>query len=282
MALRPAERRERLKALGLIAPLFLFIVISFLVPILVMLNNAVYDPDMAENLPQTTGRAAASGTARTLPCEEVFAAFAADLKQAQQSKIVALVGKRLNYEISGIQSKVIATGRKLDKIEAGPWKEAVIAIDQIWNELDTWATIKRAAVVLHALYLLAMLDLRQGVDGCIEQVPADRAVYIDILEPTLGICLLVTFCTLILGYPVAYMLATLPQTNRQHPDDLRAAAVLDLAAGAHHGLDHPAAGWRRLRAVHERHRHHLDLQSARVHGRRAAAVQDALRHRAWP
>ena len=56
-----------------------------------------------------------------------------------------------------------------------------------------------------------MLDLRQGADGSIEQVPADRAIYKDILIRTLGISLLVTLMTLILGYPVAYLLATSPQ-----------------------------------------------------------------------
>ncbi|MGL4591751.1 MAG: ABC transporter permease, partial [Aestuariivirga sp.] len=53
VALARAERRERLKALGLVLPLFAFIVLSFLVPIFVMLYNAVYDPDVAENLPTT-------------------------------------------------------------------------------------------------------------------------------------------------------------------------------------------------------------------------------------
>ncbi len=44
--LRQAERREVLRAFLLIAPLFLFIVISFLIPIVVMLKNAFYDPDV--------------------------------------------------------------------------------------------------------------------------------------------------------------------------------------------------------------------------------------------
>ena len=125
--------------------------------------------------------------------------------------MVALIGKRLNYEISGIRSKVIATGRKVGASRQGPYKDAVIAIDKIWGEPETWATIKRSSSSYTPFYLLAMLDMRQGVDGSIEQVPADRAVYIDILKRTLGISLLVTFCTLILGYPVAYMLATTPQ-----------------------------------------------------------------------
>jgi putative spermidine/putrescine transport system permease protein len=42
-------------------------------------------------------------------------------------------------------------------------------------------------------------------------VASNRAIYVDILLRTIGISLLVTVCTLILGYPVAYMLATLPQ-----------------------------------------------------------------------
>ena len=61
VALARAERRERIKALGLVTPLFAFIVLSFLIPILVMLYNAVYDPDVAENLPHDRGGAAAMG-----------------------------------------------------------------------------------------------------------------------------------------------------------------------------------------------------------------------------
>lgn len=209
-ALARAQRRDRLKALGLISPLFLFIVLSFLTPIIVMLYNAVYDPDVAQNLPQTVV-ALEQWDGKDLPSEEVFAAFATDMKAAQQSKMVALVGKRLNYEISGIRSKVIATGRKAAALEAGPYKDAVIAMDKVWGEAETWATIKRSSSVYTPFYVLAMLDMRQGVDGGVERVPADRAVYIDILKRTLGLSLLVTITTLILGYPVAYMLATTPQ-----------------------------------------------------------------------
>jgi putative spermidine/putrescine transport system permease protein len=209
-ALARAQRRERLKALGLVLPLFAFIILSFVVPILVMLYNAVYDPDVAENLPATV-EALQQWDGQGLPSEEVFAAFVADMKTAQQNKQVALVGKRLNYEISGIRSKVIATGRKVTALEQAPYKDAVIAIDKVWGEPETWSTIKRSSSVYTPFYLLAMLDMRQGADGSVESVPADRAVYIDILKRTLGISLLVTVLTLILGYPVAYMLATSPQ-----------------------------------------------------------------------
>ncbi|MFN4143895.1 ABC transporter permease [Aestuariivirga sp.] len=209
-ALARAERRERLKALGLVLPLFAFIVLSFVVPILVMLYNSVHDPDVAENMPRTI-EALRQWDGKDLPSEETFAALAADLAEAHRTKQVALIGKRLNYEISGIRSKVIATGRKAAALEQGPYKEAIIAMDKVWANPDTWATIKRSSSDWTPFYILAMLDLRQGADGSIEQVPADRAIYKDILIRTLGISLLVTLMTLILGYPVAYLLATSPQ-----------------------------------------------------------------------
>jgi putative spermidine/putrescine transport system permease protein len=208
--LAQAERRERLKSLGLIAPLFFFIVITFLMPIIWMLVNAIYDTDIRDNLP-TTVEALRDWDGKALPDEPVFAALAQDVKVAHQSKQTALIGKRLNYEISGIRSKVITTGRKLSAIERGPWKDAIIAVDPIWGDIETWATIKRDSGAFTPFYLLAMLDLRQTADGAVMHMPADRSIYVDILWRTFKISLFVTLSTLILGYPVAYMLATLPQ-----------------------------------------------------------------------
>jgi putative spermidine/putrescine transport system permease protein len=209
-ALARAERREKLKAMGLVLPLFAFIVLSFVVPIVVMLYNAVYDPDIADNLPQTV-TALQQWDGKDLPSEEVFAAFVADMKEAQKNKQAALVGKRLNYEMSGIRSKVITTARKVGTLNEAPFKDAVIAIDKAWGDTETWATIKRSSSAYTPFYILATLDLRQAPDGSVESVPANRAVYLDILMRTLGIALFVTLMTLIFGYPVAYLLATSPQ-----------------------------------------------------------------------
>jgi putative spermidine/putrescine transport system permease protein len=209
--LRQAEFRERLRALTLIAPLFIFIVLTFLFPIGAMMKRAVYDPSIAESLPRTT-TALAQWDGKDVPGEEAFAAMAADLK-AGTTQTAALVGKRLNYEIPALKSKVVVTARKLGKIEQGPWKEAFIGIDPIWGGKDTWAVIKRSSSSLTPFYLLGVLDLRQAADGSIERMPADRTIYVQILFRTLGISFLVTLCTLILGYPVAYLLATLPQRH---------------------------------------------------------------------
>jgi putative spermidine/putrescine transport system permease protein len=132
------------------------------------------------------------------------------MKAAHRAKSSAKIGKRLNYEVPTLKSKVTVTARKLDKVEQGPWKEAVIGIDPVWGQSETWATIKRASSAYTPFYLLNVLDLKQQADGSITRVEEDRRVYKQILLRTLGISALVTLLTLILGYPVAYMLATLP------------------------------------------------------------------------
>jgi putative spermidine/putrescine transport system permease protein len=203
-------RREQLRALALIAPLFLFICISFVMPIFIMLKNAVYDPDVRDAMPATVA-ALSNWDGKQVPGEETFAAFASDMKAAQKAKTAAQIGKRLNYEIPTLKSKVTVTARKLDKIEQGPWKEAVIAIDPVWDSVETWATIKRASSAYTPFYLLNVLDLKQSPTGNLESVDANRAVYKQILFRTLGISTLVTLLTLILGFPVAYILATTNQ-----------------------------------------------------------------------
>jgi putative spermidine/putrescine transport system permease protein len=202
-------RREQIKALALIAPLFLFIILSFLFPIVQMLQNAFYDPDIQETMPLTV-EAISKWDGKDIPNEDIFTAFVTDLKAAHKSKTSAKIGKRLNYEISALKSKTVVTARKLDKIGAGPWKEAVIALDPVWGERETWATIKRASSAYTPFYLLNVLDLKQQADGTVVGVDENRRIYKQILLRTLGISLLVTLLTLVLGYPVAYMLATTP------------------------------------------------------------------------
>lgn len=210
LKLRQTMRREQIRAMLLIAPLFIFILLTFLLPIGRMLTNAVWDPDIRDNMPATVAAIAGwDGTA--LPDEKVFEAFATDMKAAHKAKVSALIGKRLNYEIPTLKSKVTVTARKLDKIEQGPWKEAVIGLDPIWNEVNTWAAIKRASSALTPFYMLNVLDLEQSPTGGLQGVSEQRAVYKQILLRTLGISALVTLLTLVLGYPVAFMLATLPQ-----------------------------------------------------------------------
>jgi putative spermidine/putrescine transport system permease protein len=207
--LQRAERRRRIRAVLLVVPLFLFLALTFVLPIATLLLKSVYDPELANAMPQT--RAAISGwDGRDLPPEEVFAAFAADLRTANQAKTTGFIGKRLNYELGGIRSVVIKTSRELAKLQAGPWKETILAINPIWEKRDTWVVIKRAVKPITPFYVLAAADLRLDTDGNLVRAPADQSIFVTILARTLWIASLVTVLTLLLGYPIAYLLASLP------------------------------------------------------------------------
>src|SRR6185369_5434738 len=77
-------------------------------------------------------------------------------------------------------------------------------------ERGTWTVMQHAVGPYSSFYLLAALDRRLGADGQIEATLPEQAIFIDVFERTFGISLVVTVLCLILGYPVAYLLASLP------------------------------------------------------------------------
>jgi putative spermidine/putrescine transport system permease protein len=207
--LQRAERRRRIRAVLLVVPLFLFLALTFVLPIATLLLKSVYDPELANTMPQTRA-AIAAWDGRDLPSEDVFAAFAADMRTANEQKTTGFIGKRLNYEIGGIRSIVIKTARELAKLQAGPWKDAILHLNPIWGKRDTWVIMKRAVKPLTPFYVLAAADLRLDADGDVVKAPADQSIFLTVFGRTLWIASLVTALTLLLGYPIAYLLASLP------------------------------------------------------------------------
>jgi putative spermidine/putrescine transport system permease protein len=207
--LRRAERVQRLRAIGLVLPLFLFILIVFVTPIIILMTRAVDNPEIADSLPLTSA-ALANWDRTDIPGEDVFAAFAVDLVAAQKNKATGLIGKRLNYEMPGTRSKVLQAGRAAEKLTAAPYKEAFLKIDPLWGEIETWKVLERASHRNTSFYLLKAVDLQCSADDEIVNVAPDQALFRDVFIRTLGISTLVTVATLLLGFPLAYMLATLP------------------------------------------------------------------------
>jgi putative spermidine/putrescine transport system permease protein len=210
LSLRRAEFRGKLRALGLVAPLLFFIVVSFIAPIGVMLYKAIENPEIHENLPRVT-QALKGWNGISVPDESVFAALAQDLKETQRARTTGLVGKRINYEIAGSRSRLLKTGRDIEKTEVGPWKDAFIKSDEIWGTHDFWSVLKRSSEPLTTFYLVSALDLRYDGEGRLVNTAADQAIFRDIYLRTFWISFFVTLATLVLGYPIAYLLATLPK-----------------------------------------------------------------------
>lgn len=207
--LRRAERMNKLRAFGLVAPLLLFILVTFVAPITDMLRRSVQDTELSEVWP-TTAQAIGSWTDRSkVPDEAVFAALAKDLHTSYKDRTLPTAARRLNYAVSNGRSLVFGTARKLPDSSEN-WTDTLTQIDKRWGEIPTWQAINQASGPLTGFFILQAMDLRQLANGDIVSVDPDSAIYIDILERTFTVAFAVTFLCILLGFPVAYLLANLP------------------------------------------------------------------------
>jgi putative spermidine/putrescine transport system permease protein len=126
--LQRTERKRKLRAVALVMPLFLFIIVAFVTPIGVMLFNSVHDDEFLTNLPRTMA-ALQTWDGKDLPDEAVYAALAEDFKVAWKAHTAAEIGNRMNYEMPGARSNVMSSARTASKLTAGPYKQAMIATD---------------------------------------------------------------------------------------------------------------------------------------------------------
>ena len=143
-SLARALRAQKLRSLMLIAPLLIFVLVSFLFPIGDMLLRSVENQIVPNTLPRTVEALAdwdpASGEA---PGEPAFAALHADLLVAVEAKTHTRLGTRLNYEDSGMSSLMRGAGRDIEDMDPGqPFKAQFIDADEDWGEPPVWRTIK--------------------------------------------------------------------------------------------------------------------------------------------
>ncbi|WP_127112571.1 ABC transporter permease [Shimia sediminis] len=212
-SLNRALRLQKMRALALIAPLLLFVLLTFIIPIGQMLFRSVENDIVATTLPRTVVALqswdAASGVA---PDEAVYTALAADLHDAAKAKTHTRVGSRLNYETPGISSLFRKAGRKAKKwdVEAdGPFKEQFIKIAKGWGDPDVWRTIQTYSPKYTNGYFLNAADMQKGADGA-EIRPESERIYITLFKRTLIMSLIITGSCIVLAYPVAWILANLP------------------------------------------------------------------------
>lgn len=215
--LRAAQTRKRLGALALIAPLAIFLLLTFVAPIVALLQRAIENPEVATTLPQTVAVLSKWDRKSALP-DQAFSALAEDLARAKEDTTAGNLARRLNIELSGARSLVMGTARAMPLRDAdgkalspAAAREAIIALNAQWGQPDVWRVIAQNGSVYSPYYLLASLDLRQNVFGDIEAAAPESAIYRTIFGRTLWMSAVVTLIALLLAYPLAYWLSTMPE-----------------------------------------------------------------------
>jgi len=208
-ALRRAERRDRLRSLLLAAPLLLLLTLSFALPIVLLLSRAVYDPTVADALPRTS-RVLGDWDGKGVPGDAAFAALGEDFKENQAKGTAYELAKSLNARLPGARSQVLKTVRKLEGTSDTPVAEIVKSVP-FWSQTSTWVTVEAATHRLTSFYLLGALDLKWNAQGRLERVPPEQAIFVQVFIRTFMVAAIVTLGTLILGFPLAYLMANAPK-----------------------------------------------------------------------
>ncbi len=135
-------RLQKLRALGLIAPLLIFIMISFVIPIGDMLFRSVENQLVSEVLPRTTSYL----EAETIddhwePPNDLFWHLYVDLAIASEVKTHTRVGSRLNYEKTGISSLFRKSGRSIKRFGADVYQKAITKVYPELVSVESWEKI---------------------------------------------------------------------------------------------------------------------------------------------
>lgn len=200
--------KSRLRAFLLVLPILLFLLVTFLIPIAYFLFQGIYDSTFSSIMPQTT-KALSDWDAKSEPTEEMYAALVADMVVAREDRTIGKVATRVNRSLPGTRSLFTSTARKVGNIGA-PYKVSLPGIKKKWQNIEVWQAMKTASRKFTPGYYAAALDLKLQSDGSITRQDENRRIHLILMTRTLQISFLVTLFCLILGYPIAYLLATLP------------------------------------------------------------------------
>ena len=232
VSLRKSLRRTKIRSFLLILPPLLFLLLMFVTPIGSLLSRSIDDIKINEAFPQTFAQYEEWEDKSQLPSEEMFAAVVNDIRTTIKIKdsegndigknLLGRSGTRMTYEYSGWKSlinKTVKEALKVDKKSKeavkpfkweAPYKEKMIKRDKRWAKVEFWQSLGAMKDPYTMGYYLNAVDLKYDANKNIVQKAEYLRIYKTIWVRTLKVSLMVTLFCLLLAYPVAYLLATLP------------------------------------------------------------------------
>ena len=209
-ALSRAEARRKWRAFALTLPLLMFLLLTLLVPLAALLQRGVENPEVANTLPATI-EALHGWDRHEAPGPAAYAALIKDLARLPDSSDAGALARRLNSEVPGARSMVMGAFRALP-LQGTPEsiRDQLIDKDARWGEAPFWRAIAKNGARWTPDYLLASVDLQRDALGQVERMPEEQRAFGGILLRTFHISFVVTVLCLLLGYPLAWWLASLP------------------------------------------------------------------------
>ena len=215
VSLKKTERKNKIKAFLLVFPLLLFIIVTFVVPIGDMLLRSVDDSQINEVYGKTFEEYKKWDKEKDkLPPEAVYKALFNDIAYGDKIQIGRSI-TRMNYSKSGWKSLIKKTRRQIKKIvksEEFPtsYKDALIEINIGWADPTFWYSMSQMLSESTPIYYWNAIDRTYDQDANVVRQPEERRMYVRTWIKTFKVSVYVTFFCLVLGFPVAHLLANLP------------------------------------------------------------------------
>jgi putative spermidine/putrescine transport system permease protein len=211
-ALATAQARAKRRAFLLVLPLLLFVLLTFLVPIGYMLKRSFEHDGFASSSPAIVAWFKANADFDPAnPPEEAYAALVQDLARMQVEKTTGLAGTRINYSVPGSIS-MFKAGARAAKDLAPPFKESLLAVDPDWGRPALWRGMQSASSVYTPEFYLVAADRKLTDDGWTRGDDGQR-IYLYLFFKTFWVSAIITVLCLLLAFPVAHLLATLPMAK---------------------------------------------------------------------
>jgi putative spermidine/putrescine transport system permease protein len=128
------------------------------------------------------------------------------------NKTAGEAGTRVNYALPETRSLFTATGRKADDL-APPYRDAFLALDPKWGDPAVWQAMRSSSSAYTADFYLIAADRERANDGTVQRVPEDQRIYLYLFARTFILSAIITVICLLLAFPVAHLLATLPMAK---------------------------------------------------------------------
>ncbi|MFO8127661.1 ABC transporter permease [Yoonia sp.] len=135
------------------------------------------------------------------PWESVWLALAQDLSSGD-----------LTYTGVGAQELAAVQAAVATPMADFSFSEAFLALDEDWADREVWGTIETFSSPYTAGYFLTAVDLELTPAGA-QVVDEDVQIYITLFWRTLWMSLTITFSCILLGYPIAWLMANLPDRS---------------------------------------------------------------------
>jgi putative spermidine/putrescine transport system permease protein len=211
-ALAAAQARAKRRAFLLVLPLLIFVLLTFLVPIGYMLKRSFEHDGFAASAPALDAWFTENpGFDPLNPPEEAYAALVQDLARMQQERTTGTAGTRINYTVPGTIS-LFKAGARAAKDLSPPYKEALLAVDEDWAKPALWRGMASASHVNTLDFYKVASDMKLTDDGWARGGDKER-IYIYLFVKTFIVSAIITLICLLLAFPVAHLLATLPMAK---------------------------------------------------------------------